>query len=112
VIRRETPRPASERETEIGRVPEGGGMLGAMITESLRGAVVCGGRSVPHRSGIAQWRSAVATAGGLPVADPAIRAARQRCRRWAWSGASDDGLAFASDVELATVIRRLSGRLV
>ena len=54
----------------------------------------------------------MAAAGGLAVAGPVIRAARQRCRERAWAGPAADFSAEAAQEELAEVIRRLSGRLV
>jgi hypothetical protein len=84
-------------------------VLKAMLSESVHTATVLGQCSVPHRFSIAQWRRAATAAGGLGVAEPQIRATRQRCREQAWSGI---GSAFAAEQELAEVIRQLSGRLV
>jgi hypothetical protein len=83
-----------------------------MIAESTHAAVIGGGTAAPHRFGIDRWRVAVAAAGGLSVADPLLRAARQDCRARAWSGDDADGSGFACEAELAEVVRRLSGRLV
>lgn len=96
----------------IGHVPEGDRMLRAMIAESARATVVCAGGAVPHRFGIAEWRAAAEAAGGLSVAEPAVRSAWQQCRRRACSGEDPDGSALACSRELEEVVRQLSGRLV
>jgi hypothetical protein len=95
----------------IGWLPEGSQAFTAMLAESRRAAVVCGGRAAPHRFGIGQWRLAIDAAGGLSVADPVLRAARQQCHALSWEGDRSDNTALAAEVELAEVIRRLSGRL-
>lgn len=110
---RRSPRAAAIRALfQIAWVWDGGEMLDAMVAESRHAVALCGGQAVPTRFAIGQWRSAVAAAGGLGVADPKIRAARQRCREAAWSGTDTHGSASACQAELAEVIRQLSGRLV
>ena len=107
---RRCPRDAAVRALfAIGRVPEDDRMLTAMVAESMHAAVICGRHALPHRFTMAQWRGAVAAAGGLAVADPLIRAARQHCRN---QGNDPDDSAHACEAELTEVIRQLSGRLV
>lgn len=103
---------ALEAMFALGQVPAGDRVLRAMLAESTHAAIVCGKTALPHQFLIAQWRSAVAAAGGLAIADPLIRAARQQCRRDAWSGQDTDCSGFACEAELAGVIGQLSGRLV
>jgi HEAT repeat protein len=110
---RRCPREAALRALfTLGWVPPGDRMLRAMLAESTRTAVLFGGKALPHCFTLAQWRSAVAAAGGLAVADPMIRTARQQCRNQAWSGNKPDPVVYAAEAELAEVIRHLSGRLV
>jgi hypothetical protein len=86
-------------------------MLRAMLAAATQSAVVCGRHAVPFRFAPAQWQAAIDAAGGLPVAEPAIRAARQAARSAAWQGAQADDLASQAEVELAEVLRQLSGRV-
>jgi hypothetical protein len=110
---RRRPRAAAIRALfQMDWVPKGNTMLRAMLAESMQAAVVCGRCAAPFRFGLRQWRSAVATAGGLAAADPLIRAARQQCHQQAWSGHRGDNTAYAAETELAEVLRQLSGRLV
>jgi hypothetical protein len=110
---RRCPREAALRALFAGgSLPEGRGVLDALIAESTHAAVLCGDVAIPHRFPIADWRRAVAAAGGLAVADPLIRAARQRCRAEAQGKGSDGKAALACELELAEIIRQLSGRLV
>lgn len=111
-VRRSARVAAIQAYQSLGRIPEGDGLLRAMLAESMQESVVCGDRVAPQRFPIAQWRTAVVAAGGQAFADPLIRATRQLCRRHAWTGDISDQIAFAADRELAEVIRRLSGRLV
>lgn len=97
---------------QVGQIPEGDLILRAMIGESTRAAFVCAGGGSPHVYDIAHWRSVAEAAGGVSIAEPVIRAARQRCRAEAWSTANTDNTALASVAHLAEVIRQLSGRLV
>jgi hypothetical protein len=97
---------------DLGRVPPGLVMLRAMLAAARQSAVVCGRHAAPFRFEYAQWQAAVVAAGGLPVAEPAIRAVRQECRTAAWQGENADTLAFVAEAELAEVIRQLSGRVV
>jgi HEAT repeat protein len=94
------------------RVPNDDRVLNSMLTESTHAAVVCGRRAIPHRFDIEFWQRAIAAAGGLAVAEPAIRAARQECYSRAHSENTDDDGASSCEAELAEVIRQLSGRLV
>jgi hypothetical protein len=110
---RRSPRQSALRALfAIGRNPEGDRTLRAMVAESMHAAIVCGNCAVPPRFSIGQWRMAVAAAGGLSVADPIIRAARQDCRARAWSGDDTDRAAFVAEAELTKIIGQLSGRLV
>jgi HEAT repeat protein len=81
----------------------------AMLSESVHAATIMAQRTVPHRFSIGQWRLAASYAGGLAVAEPQIRAVRQRCREQGWSA---DRSASAAESELAQIVRQLSGRLV
>ena len=107
---RRCPRDAAVRALfAIGRVPEDNRMLTAMVAESMHAAIICGTHTLPHRFTMAQWQGAVAAAGGLAVADPVIRAARQQ---WRNQENDPDDAADACESELKDVIRQLSGRLV
>ena len=107
------PRAAAVRALfHSGRIPQDGRVLAAMIGESMRPAIICGGRAAPHRFPIEQWRLAANAAGGRAIADPIIRAARQQCHHQAWSDKDVDRMAGDSERELAEVISQLSGRLV
>jgi hypothetical protein len=92
----------------IERVPEGDCMLAAMLAEALHAHAICGKAAEPLRFTIAQWRLAADAAGGLAVAEPRIRAARQQCQNMPWPGHSGPHVCEA---ELAKVIRVLSGQL-
>jgi hypothetical protein len=110
---RRCPREAALRALfSRGPLPPGGRVLAALIAESTHAAVLCGDVAIPHRFPIHHWRWAVDLAGGLAVADPLIRAARQRCRAEAQGKGSDGKAALACELELAEVIRQLSGRLI
>jgi HEAT repeat protein len=109
---RRSPRAAAIRALfRFGWIPEGEGLLKAMIAETMHAAVICGGSAAPHRFSIAQWRRAVAAAGGLSLADPLLRTARQQCLQ-ARCGSNTLPGAMESEAELAEVIRQLSGRRV
>jgi HEAT repeat protein len=90
-------------------VPRGERSLRAMLAESTHAALITAHRAVPHRFPIQHWRRAASAAGGLAIAEPQIRACRQRCRELGWSG---DSSAFAAQSELAVIVRQLSGRLI
>ena len=107
---RRCPRDAAVRALfAMGRVPEDGRTLTAMLAESMHAAVICDRHALPHRFTMAQWQGAIAAAGGLAVADPVIRAARQQ---WRNQENDPDDAADACEAELKDVIRQLSGRLV
>jgi HEAT repeat protein len=109
---RRCPRDAAVRSLfAIGLVSEDDRILTAMVAESMHAAVICGIHALPHLFTIAQWRRAIAAAGGLSVADPLIRAARQQCLNQSRSG-NDPDSADACEAELTEVIRQLFGRLV
>jgi hypothetical protein len=93
----------------LDQVPLGGRVLKALLAESVHPAVILGQCSVPHRFSFEEWCRAATAAGGLGVAEPKIRATRQQCREQGWTA---DGSAFATELELAEIIRQLSGRLV
>jgi hypothetical protein len=96
---------------QFGKAPEGEQVLRAMVAESKRPAMICSS-TAPHQFSIAQWRQAVTLAGGLAVADPIIRSARQQCLNQRCSKDGLDNSASAAEAELAEVIRQLSGRLL
>jgi hypothetical protein len=107
---RRSPRASALRALfAIDCIPKGDLVLKAMLAESLHPWMVMAERAVPRQFSIEEWRQAASAAGGLAVAEPRIRAARQQCRERHWSG---DTTAFAADQELAGIIRRISGRLV
>jgi hypothetical protein len=89
----------------LGRVPHGDRMLAAMLAEAVHAQAICNTLAEPPRFTVAQWRSAVAAAGGLIIAEPRIRGARQQCLRGPWPGHTGP---HACEAALAEV---LSGRL-
>jgi HEAT repeats len=106
---RRSPRAGAVRALfAIGRVPRDDRALTAMLAEAMHAHAICGKSAEPPRFTIAQWRLAADAAGGLALAEPRIRAARQQCLREPWPGHSGPHVCEA---ELAEVIRVLSGRL-
>jgi hypothetical protein len=107
---RRSPRASALRALfAIDWIPTGDLVLKAMLAESLHPWIVWAERAVPRRFSIGEWRQAASAAGGLAVAEPQIRAARQQSRDRHWSG---DIYASAAEQELAGIIRQISGRLV
>jgi hypothetical protein len=106
--RRSPRRAAVHALSALGRVPPGDRFLAAMLAEAVHAQAICSTMAEPPRFTVAQWRSAVEAAGGLMIAEPRIRAARQRCLCERWTGHSGPQVCEA---ELAEVIRVLSGRL-
>jgi hypothetical protein len=107
---RRAPRAAAVRALfALGRIPAGDRLLRAMLAEAQHAQVLCGKTAAPCRFPIAQWRRAVDAAGGLAIADPLIRAARQQCQGQSLQGSHAPHVCAT---ELAEVIRQLSGRLV
>jgi hypothetical protein len=80
-----------------------------MLSESLHVAVRTAQNAVPVRFPIELWKQAATAAGGISIAEPQIRTARQQCRTQSWSG---DPLLHFAEKELVDIIRQLSGRLV
>jgi hypothetical protein len=107
---RRSPRESAIRALfAIGHMPHGDRMLKAMLAEATFAKVICGTSAVPQRFAIAEWRLASEAAGGLSVAEPLIRAARQQCQNQPGPG---NNAPHVCEAELAEVIRVLSGRLV
>jgi HEAT repeat protein len=107
---RRSPRASAIRALfAIDCIPNRDKVLAAMLAESMCPWMVMAGGAVPRRFSIDEWRQAASAAGGLAIAEPQIRAARQQCRERHWSG---DTSAFAAEQELAGIIRQISGRLV
>jgi hypothetical protein len=92
----------------LGRVPPGDRTIAAMLAEAVHAQAICNTLAEPPRFTVAQWRAAVEAAGGLLIAEPRIRAARQQCL--CERGTSHSG-PHVCEAELAEVIRVLSGRL-
>jgi HEAT repeat protein len=92
----------------LGRVPPGDRLLAAMLAEAAHAQAICSTMAEPPRFTVAQWRLAAEAAGGLMIAEPRIRAARQQCLCEPWTGLTGPQVCEA---ELAEVIRVLSGRL-
>jgi len=92
----------------VGHMPPGDRMLAAVLAEAVHAQAICNSLAEPPRFTVAQWRSAVEAAGGLMIAEPRIRAARQRCLCEPWPGHAGPQVCEA---ELAGLIRVLSGRL-
>jgi len=80
-------------------------MLNAMLAEAVHTKASCGKAAVPSAFAIALWRAAADAAGGFSAVEPRIRAVRQQCQNQPWPG-------HVCAIELAEVIRQLSGRLV
>jgi hypothetical protein len=76
-----------------------------MLAEAVHAQAICNTLAEPPRFTVAQWRSAVAAAGGLIIAEPRIRGAGQQCLRGPWPGHTGP---HACEAALAEV---LSGRL-
>ena len=93
----------------IDRVPRGPQFLMVMLAESAHASIVIAQGAVPYRFPIEDWRRAASAAGELAAAEAQVRAVRQRCRELGWSG---DRSAFAAELELAGIVRQLSGRLL
>ena len=96
---------AIEALSAAGRIPEGDRMLNAMLAEAVHTKASCGKAAVPSAFAIALWRAAGDAAGGFSAVEPRIRAVRQQCQNQPWPG-------HVCAIELAEVIRQLSGRLV
>jgi HEAT repeat protein len=109
---RRSPRAAAIRALHhLGWVPEGDGLLTAMIAEMVRPALDCAGDAAPQEFCGDLWDRAVAAVGHAS-ADLAIRAARQRWLQARSQGTADPISAMRCEMALEKVIRRLSGRLV
>jgi hypothetical protein len=110
---RQQPRIAAVRSLfQLGYLPKDDRLFNAMLAASLHVETVCGQSSSPPRFSISQWRTAGLAAGGLDFAEVRIRAARRDCFHRAWQKDRGDPTAFACEVELAEIVRQISGRLV
>jgi hypothetical protein len=107
---RKSPRASAlEALFRLNHVPTGELYLQAMLAEAIQPAITTAHQTAPRRFLIDQWRRAIVAAGGNAIAEPQIRACRQRCRDLFWFG---DIPATSANTELTDVIRHLSDRLI
>jgi D-alanine-D-alanine ligase-like ATP-grasp enzyme len=106
---RRSPRAAAiDAVFAIGEIAHDDGLLQAMLAEAAIPRAIYGAAAAARCYDIDRWRLAADAAGGA-VAEPVIRAVRQRCLAQPRPDDGADGPAVCA-AELAEVIRQLSGR--